>query len=441
MSSTSAPAISPRVLKSLADPNSTLKTVLVLGGAYGGLQAATTMAKSLVSSDGKGFRVVIVDRNSHFNHLYIFPRCSLLSDHTPKAFIPVAPQIEAPHIYLQSTLLSLDSETATVAIPPTLSPTSEPEQVSIPYTYLVYALGGSLAGPMDISQGSGMKPDGAKRLSIVKEKMDELVRQQKEEIIKGRVLIIGGGALGIQLATDIKEIYPSLEVSLLHSRERLMPRFDKFLHDQAKKRFDALGVKYFLGERAVIPPGGFKDLRVESREVLTVKGTHSIGTDFVITCNGQCPQTQYLLTSFPDSVKSDTSKQARVLNTMQLESGPDTGLPVLGGRLFAIGDCADSQGVIDAGYTAWQQGNIASRNILRMIRKENPEMVSSDLDLPNDQLEDYELQKPAIKLTLGLKHWAIQNAEELTEGDDGKEDLGAELMWTHMKCDPTDKWA
>ncbi|CDZ96928.1 hypothetical protein [Phaffia rhodozyma] len=111
---------------------------------------------------------------------------------------------------------------------------------------------------------------------------------------------------------------------------------------------------------------------------------------------------------------------------MQRYSGHHTGLLTLDGGTFNIQVCADSQGVIDAGYRR------RSRKWFLQTRT-NP--VTS-LKLPTDMF-----QKPAIKLTLGLKHWAIQNAEELTEGDDGKEDLGAELMWTHMKCDPTDKWA
>jgi pyruvate/2-oxoglutarate dehydrogenase complex dihydrolipoamide dehydrogenase (E3) component len=47
-------------------------------------------------------------------------------------------------------------------------------------------------------------------------------------------LVIGGGALGIQLATDVKEVHGETEVTVLHSREQLLPRFDKQMHEHGK---------------------------------------------------------------------------------------------------------------------------------------------------------------------------------------------------------------
>ncbi|KAK0543834.1 hypothetical protein OC846_006269 [Tilletia horrida] len=60
------------------------KNVVVLGGSYGGMHAATVLASKLPPSH----RVILVDRNSHFNHLYVFPRFSILPGHEHKAFIP-----------------------------------------------------------------------------------------------------------------------------------------------------------------------------------------------------------------------------------------------------------------------------------------------------------------------------------------------------------------
>lgn len=41
------------------------KTILVLGGSYGGLRAASILSKAL--PEGSGHRVILVERNSHFN--------------------------------------------------------------------------------------------------------------------------------------------------------------------------------------------------------------------------------------------------------------------------------------------------------------------------------------------------------------------------------------
>lgn len=45
------------------------RTILVLGGSYGGLRAARFLADEL--GDDGGWQVVCVDRNSHFNRVWL----------------------------------------------------------------------------------------------------------------------------------------------------------------------------------------------------------------------------------------------------------------------------------------------------------------------------------------------------------------------------------
>lgn len=37
-----------------------------------------------------------------------------------------------------------------------------------------------------------------------------------------RIVLIGGGAVGVEMATDIAEDYPEKEVTLIHSRQALI---------------------------------------------------------------------------------------------------------------------------------------------------------------------------------------------------------------------------
>lgn len=66
-------------------------------------------------------------------------------------------------------------------------------------------------------------------------------------------------------------------------------------------------------------------------------------------------------------------------------------------HIFAIGDCAQTK-AIQAGHTAFGQGEVAARNILRLIAKEEGEVEK----INEGELEEYEAPKPAIKLTLGI---------------------------------------
>lgn len=88
------------------------------------------------------------------------------------------------------------------------------------------------------------------------------VRQAKS------VIVIGGGALGVQFASDIAAYYgtassppspdhleatrgvPVKKVTLLCSSKYLLPRFDKWMHDQSLEALQKLGVEVLLNARA-----------------------------------------------------------------------------------------------------------------------------------------------------------------------------------------------
>lgn len=68
-----------------------------------------------------------------------------------------------------------------------------------------------------------------------------------------QIIVIGGGAVGVQIATDIKELYPAKSVTLVHSRNRLMHNFHPNLNNIILNRCAELGVKTRLGSRVRLP--------------------------------------------------------------------------------------------------------------------------------------------------------------------------------------------
>jgi apoptosis-inducing factor 2 len=71
------------------------------------------------------------------------------------------------------------------------------------------------------------------------------------------IVIIGGGAVGVQMATDIKDLYPNKSVTLVHSRQLLMNNFHHKLHEIVKKGCDDLGIKMVLSSRVKLPTNGY----------------------------------------------------------------------------------------------------------------------------------------------------------------------------------------
>lgn len=101
----------------------------------------------------------------------------------------------------------------------------------IPFDYLVVATGTRLQAP------GTMEHDD--KLASVKYFQAYQERVQNASSIA----IVGGGAVGVQMATDLKELYPEKEITLVHSRNQLMPVYHEGLDKIIKERFAELGVK------------------------------------------------------------------------------------------------------------------------------------------------------------------------------------------------------
>ncbi|KAJ7040603.1 hypothetical protein C8F04DRAFT_1219734 [Mycena alexandri] len=294
-------------------PSIAMKTVVVLGAAYGGARAAQLIAADLPD----GWRIVVIDRNSHVNHVYILPRLAVLAGHEHKAFIPYDNIFNLPHkpdptkhIFIQAHIQSLSANSVTLsrAFPEHGIPTDV-----LHFDYAVYALGSHLPPPLNLwhavpddKPSAGHAYNGNKAESIA-----WLKRKQAVIEAAASVLVVGGGALGIQFATDIAAVYPAKSVTLLHSRARLLPRFDSAMHTEILQALESMNVNVILGERldlASATPG--------HRTVRTTSG-RSIAADLVLLCTGQHPNTQ-LLQALDVRTVDGTTGLAQVLRSMQL---------------------------------------------------------------------------------------------------------------------------
>ena len=202
------------------------QNVIVIGGSFAGVELTRRLAESLPT----GYRVVLIERNSHLNYSFNFPRYSVLQGHERKAFIPYdgigrrAPERALKRICDAATRITED----TVRL-------SSGEEIR--YSYLVIATGSWQPFPS--------KLQSQERESACAElhKIQEAIRDADN------IAIIGGGAVGVELAADIKSYYPQKDVTLIHSRDQLLPRFGPRLHSHVMKVLDQLGVHTILQQR------------------------------------------------------------------------------------------------------------------------------------------------------------------------------------------------
>ena len=211
------------------------RTVLVLGCSYGGHRASQVLATLLPQN----WRVVVIERNTHYNHLYAFPRVSVVPGHEEKVFIPYTKLLQPPaplgpvrssnNELIHGVLKSLshrDSEQSEgrgiasyIPIDETFNPnTSHQSQTrTIAFDYMIFALGSILPAPINTwsipsgkldAEASQILPTGKADFWGGKQRGVKWLRETQDRIAAAdSILIIGGGALGVQYASDIAWMY------------------------------------------------------------------------------------------------------------------------------------------------------------------------------------------------------------------------------------------
>lgn len=244
----------------------------------------------------------------------------------------------------------------------------------LPFEYLVAATGTRLASP-----GSMPSDDKAPAVEYLK-KYNQGIKNSKS------VILVGGGAVGVQMACDLKEIYPDKEVTLVHSREHIMPVYHEKLSDMIKERFAELGVKFVGGSRVNIPAEGYPLGGTGEPITVSLQDGRTLTADFVVQATGQIPNTQFLKDLAPSSGSGDSLTNPkngfiRVRPTLQFQ---DQAYP----HLFALGDVADS-GAHKAARPGFAQAVAVAKNIQAMVEGRQPS-------------EEIVVGPAGIHLTLGL---------------------------------------
>jgi NADH dehydrogenase FAD-containing subunit len=142
------------------------------------------------------------------------------------------------------------------------------------------------------------------------------------------------------------------------------------------------------------------------------------------------------MAAFRPEVLSPTTGRIRIHPTLQVDNSTFNEQEAEDmSHIFACGDCAES-GAIQAGHTAYWQGQQAAQNIVKMI-------ANKDV-LLGGPLGEYKPTHPAIKVTLGrvsvpvyhgYNRWSIQHNGIISNADgtrmtgEGVEDLSVPVMW------------
>ncbi|KAH7183587.1 uncharacterized protein B0J16DRAFT_290217 [Fusarium flagelliforme] len=308
--------------------------VIVVGGSFAGALLAQRLTHTLPSS----YRVILIEKHSHFNHAFGFPRNAVFSGREHHAFISYENLAKgAPDGIFQQVRDEVTDVTE--------SHVNTAGGASLPYDYLI------------IATGAAQPPPGRLFARTKEDGIEELKGFQQRIGKADRVAVIGGGAVGVELVTEIREKYPEKKVTLIHSRQHLLPRFGPRLHDHVLKTLEKHDIEVLLGERPAYP----SDAGQHVQETNLPLASGEIRTwDLVIPCTGLRPRSELLAEYSPKSIA--TNGEILVGPTLQVKH-----LPSSRKNIFALGDVAQSGGPKQA-RAGLMQAEIVITNLLQLMK-------------------------------------------------------------------------
>ncbi|KAJ2811091.1 hypothetical protein H4S07_002281, partial [Coemansia furcata] len=219
------------------------------------------------------------------------------------------------------------------------------------YDYLVLATGARNKLPSNLLSSSiAEAQDEATRL------FDAVARAQS-------ILIVGGGAVGVEIAGEIGHAYPDKSVTLVHSAPRLLPpNFKPGIGDGAATKLKRLGVAVHLNEKVNIPPGTTFDCTVRPLTLYGATG-REYTSDLQILATGTQLHTEYMetLESALGTSLRDERGAIKVNEYLQLD------LPQFA-NVFVPGDVNNQPAGAKYAFKAAEQAANVAQNLIASIK-------------------------------------------------------------------------
>lgn len=292
--------------------------VLIIGGGFGGVSVAQTLAK-------KGMSVTLVDRKDYFEVTFAILR----NVTAPKALGNTSRKLYRDFIaggFIQGNIASLNDKEAKLGTGDVI--TFKQAIIASGSRYPSLPLAKSLS-----------KFDYAERNQEMLDEHASLAAAQS-------VLVVGGGAVGVEFAGEIASAFPDKNIILSHSGDALLDNMKPKAQSKVLEQLIAKGVTVKLNRRFVLQKGVYRCS--QSQEI--------VNADIVYNCIGMVPNTEFLQGELSNVL--DDKGLIQVDGFMNVK-GYD--------NLYALGDCA----ALDTnkhGYLASVQGGMLADAILKKAK-------------------------------------------------------------------------
>eukprot|EP01018_Ginkgo_biloba_P031788 Gb_37708 [translate_table: standard] len=312
------------------------KRVVVVGGGVGGAYTAKALENHA--------EVTLIDPKDYFEIPWARLRCMV-----------------EPSFAERSTFLHTDYLKTAKLITSTVTSATHDAVVTetgehIHYDFLVIASGTTYQGP-------ATRTELLKRFEAVQKKIKEAQR----------ILIIGGGPTGVELAGEIVVDFPEKKVNIVHSGSRLIEFIGPKASEKALDWFKVKDVEVHFGESIDL-----ESLSESTTDFNTLRGK-TISADCHFLCIGKIVASSWIKKSvFADSL--DDQSRLMVDDNLRVEGKPN---------VFAVGDITDVK-ELKLGSLAKRQAAVIAKNIEKLSN--NPKVT---------KLSTYKAFPPMAMVSLG----------------------------------------
>jgi len=302
--------------------------VVVLGCGYAGFTMAVQLKRA-------GVKFSLVEEKQYFHHCVGALRAAVNPDYAVKTAIPLEEAFGSS--YVQGKVVSLSMEGKVVVLE---------GGREIPFTHCVIAVG-------------SLGPHPARTKAITIQELLEESKEYSEMLMKANdVVVIGGGAVGVEMIGEIYDRYKSKNLTLVSSSKKLCsPDFTDTFYNTINGLLESAEIKIVYGRA-----DNLKDLELNKIFKQTVKvGGEEIAADLVISCVG-LPSNKESVCALVPKESIDENGRIKVNEFLQLPGNAN---------IYALGDCCNTQENKMAAY-AMKHAELVVANLLREVRGKTP---------------------------------------------------------------------
>ena len=304
-----------------------VKTVVIVGGSFGGITALRHLYGQ------PNIRVILIDQRKYYEYIPSVLRLFCEPSLHQTISRPMPTLIE-PNQFVHGKATEINSNNVVVTLNNGNNTT-----VTIAFDHLIIATGADYRSPITPTDNEA---DYNSRNLTWQDQAKRLKQSQS-------VLILGGGAVGTELAAEIVDYFPNKQVTIVDAQQNLVPLFPKSTQIHTEKWFKKRNTTLVLGVMLD---------KIDSKGCTTSTGDR-YEADIVFVCFGmKCNTSAVAAGNMSESLNKRGAIE--VNEFLQIEKYQN---------VFAVGDAmTHPSGEIKQAYYAEMNGAAAAHNILAMIK-------------------------------------------------------------------------